>query len=621
MNAFIINIGQLFKMDTNKEGANFAKDKRKLLIPLYQREYKWTNEKIQSLIRDIQQREKFLGNVILDEVSDCYEIVDGQQRITTCFLLLISIYNFFSGQQREQENVKTYIQPYNDMFVLQNNSVGDFIIEKEKKYEIAISNKNDVYFQKDDFMRAVKTIDSFINSLDNKIIVQGIKKKLLDCEILVLINNKHNHVMPIEQIFLDINEKAQLLEAEDIFKGHCFENYEEDSHNDLRNTWIDLKKCGMKFKNFGYDNLSKYIYLYFLEYVNIEITEKLTLEGKHYLEGKSEDETDILLHDMIDYGKAVTDFYFELNKNDYRFDDICVNSKEYRNTGDHIVIKIMCKEMLEYSKAQYQKFPLMHFIYFLKMHEEVSNKIKHNDLRKIITNLYIYMSLFIMNGGKKSKKEIDHTFYEALSTNEISNAVDAAKELRKVKVKDFAFKKNYKYDALSFVYSIIDFYSSEKNWIINKYTREQGHNLEHFIIPDNSGKMISWKAPFESFTISLPSTLFKQYKNISVNYLIMDKRLNESIENKDIVTKIEAIKKWYEPDDRDLPNHIKTIIYHIEDMEEYKKLKDLKTIHIEKEEIEEVYEIFIKKYFSDEHLQQLYNILKDEFIKVFINGS
>lgn len=93
MKAFIVNVSQLFSLDTqNSEESNFSADKRKLLIPLYQREYKWEDKNIQSIVNDIKNHEKFLGNIILDEANDCYEIVDGQQRITTCFLLLLSIH-------------------------------------------------------------------------------------------------------------------------------------------------------------------------------------------------------------------------------------------------------------------------------------------------------------------------------------------------------------------------------------------------------------------------------------------------------------------------------------------------------------------------------------------------
>ena len=97
MRAFVTRVCDFFKLDTGKADIekNFREDKRALRIPLYQREYKWENEKIRALILDIKRQHKFLGNIILDEVVDCYEIADGQQRITTCYLILVYLYNFY----------------------------------------------------------------------------------------------------------------------------------------------------------------------------------------------------------------------------------------------------------------------------------------------------------------------------------------------------------------------------------------------------------------------------------------------------------------------------------------------------------------------------------------------
>ena len=82
MRAFVLKMSEFFKMDKPTEPANFKADKRELCIPLYQREYKWENEKINTLIADIKKQPKFLGNIILEETDTRYEIADGQQRIS-----------------------------------------------------------------------------------------------------------------------------------------------------------------------------------------------------------------------------------------------------------------------------------------------------------------------------------------------------------------------------------------------------------------------------------------------------------------------------------------------------------------------------------------------------------
>ena len=228
MKSFTIVLKDFFKLNNQNypEQSNFDTTKRKLLIPLYQREYKWTLEKVAALLTDIKKRDKFLGIVILDEAEDCYEIVDGQQRITTCFLTLVALYNYYEGSVREQTSLLGHITPYGE-YVLQNDSVGNYISLNGTTLTVNVDSATDIYYQKDTFENSYTKIVSFLSQLTPQE-VREFKRQFFDCELLIMINDRHGTTRPIEQIFLDINEKAQLLEDENIFKGHCFENFDED---------------------------------------------------------------------------------------------------------------------------------------------------------------------------------------------------------------------------------------------------------------------------------------------------------------------------------------------------------------------------------------------------------
>lgn len=603
MKAFVVKLEQLFKMDTGLQGeiVNFSANKRKLLIPLYQREYTWTDEKIVTLVNDIKRFNKYLGNIILDEVEMCYEIVDGQQRITTCFFVLACLYNKYSGKQREQDSLMRLIKPYGE-FVLKNDSVGNYISELNGELSITIEPENDVYYQADNFERAFKTIAGEIDKLESHEKILEFKRKLLDCEILVLVNDQHDNTHPVEQLFLDINEKAQLLQVEDIFKGHCFENCEEYFHYNLRMLWIQLKKCAMGFKKFGYNDASEYIYLYLLEMDGSDIPKNLTFGGKHYLDGKNMDETEDILIKMIAYGRNNLDFYNNLFNTDYKFVDLCKNSYEYRYTNDHLTLKQMCKLMLESTAAQYQKLPLLYFIYSLRENEDMINSITHEQFRKIITNLYIYMMLFIMGGAKKSKKDIDYTIRDAIDGEDnIRQVVISAKELRNQKVAKFLLQENFGFDKLSFIYSVIDTYEPNENWLREIYSNENGYTLEHFVIPDNRNRRICWKDGDNTFEFELPIDDVRLYKKTSMNYLIIDKYLNQSLEHDDIVSKIQDIKLWFEDRNTNLPKHVSVIIGHIEQMPKYIELMNLKRRNCSQDTIKSKYIEFIRTYFDPEN--------------------
>ncbi len=615
MKSFTTKLKNFFKMDTDITACNFEADKREMLIPLYQREYKWETEKVNTLIHDIASRDKFLGIVIFDEKEHNYEIVDGQQRATTCFLVLVALYNYFRGSTMEQRSILRLLKPYQN-FVLVNDSVGDFIQENGDSLILQIDDDRDVYYQKSTFFDAYKTIEAFLGTLDAASVIE-FRNKMLDCEFLILIKDTHSNTSPTEQIFLDINEKSQLLEVEDIFKGHCFENFYEEFYDELRALWIKLKKCGMEFKNkFNYDNLSHYLYLYLLENDNIYLPEKLVVNGKHYLDGKTMDETKNCLDELINYGDCILNFYENIKKSEYRFVDLCSNSHEYRNTDDHKVLKIMAELMLGFKSAQYQKLPFMQLIVVLMSDESLRNGITHKDFRAIVSNLFIYTHFFITVVGKKSKHDIDLTVRDALQTATRSEILTAAKNLRINKIVNYTLKTNEKFENLSILYSITDNYIANENWLSNIYTRENGYNLEHFIVPDKRNLSIQWRQNQITRELRL-NDVDRNYKKRTINFLVMDSELNERLERFDIVTRIEMIRDWYSGREQPIPTHINWIIQKIELMDSYTALCNCKQNDYDEDTVADKYKNFLNEYFDENHeitmMSGLIDLLKASF--------
>ena len=62
------------------------------IVPLYQRGYAWEEKHIVQLIDDIMDvpndSQYYIGSLIVHRRNDAYEVIDGQQRLTTLFLLL-----------------------------------------------------------------------------------------------------------------------------------------------------------------------------------------------------------------------------------------------------------------------------------------------------------------------------------------------------------------------------------------------------------------------------------------------------------------------------------------------------------------------------------------------------
>lgn len=67
-------------------------DSEKFIIPLYQRAYAWEDKQIVQLledVNDIEEGEKYyIGSLIVSNTGEKLEVIDGQQRLTSLYLLL-----------------------------------------------------------------------------------------------------------------------------------------------------------------------------------------------------------------------------------------------------------------------------------------------------------------------------------------------------------------------------------------------------------------------------------------------------------------------------------------------------------------------------------------------------
>ena len=63
----------------------------KYIIPIYQRNYAWESDEIEALLDDIKNYSGvgyFIGSLVVREKDGFFEVIDGQQRLTTLFLIL-----------------------------------------------------------------------------------------------------------------------------------------------------------------------------------------------------------------------------------------------------------------------------------------------------------------------------------------------------------------------------------------------------------------------------------------------------------------------------------------------------------------------------------------------------
>lgn len=104
-------------------------------IPEYQRGYSWTKEQLEDFTNDLDDveyvKEHYAGTVTLIKTgghesigilqSEKYDVVDGQQRITTIHLFLISLYFRLKELKCADEVIINNVLKYGKTFLRLNN--------------------------------------------------------------------------------------------------------------------------------------------------------------------------------------------------------------------------------------------------------------------------------------------------------------------------------------------------------------------------------------------------------------------------------------------------------------------------------------------------------------------
>lgn len=96
----------------------FNSEKDKYKIPIYQRNYAWKELQIRQLIQDIydyaeigNKRKYYIGTLVVrPDKGNTFEVIDGQQRLTTLSMLVAYLNNIVKTPNNTQESEKTKLE-------------------------------------------------------------------------------------------------------------------------------------------------------------------------------------------------------------------------------------------------------------------------------------------------------------------------------------------------------------------------------------------------------------------------------------------------------------------------------------------------------------------------------
>ena len=125
------------KSQTEKIGSIFKGNR--FVIPTYQRKYSWTDIECKALWQDIEESIKddmdhFVGTLSFKEnksiglsTDTIYEIIDGQQRITTIFMLLKVFIDKISDSKTKSSLLNSFIGEEDDLKLHPQGEDGNFL--------------------------------------------------------------------------------------------------------------------------------------------------------------------------------------------------------------------------------------------------------------------------------------------------------------------------------------------------------------------------------------------------------------------------------------------------------------------------------------------------------------
>ena len=221
-------------------------------IPEYQRGYKWSEKDVNALLNDISNfqvnendRDKFycLQNITIKKQKgseNIYEVIDGQQRLTTLSILL----SYLGETKLLKENHKYKIQ-----YSIRDESQSflyKLIEDAEKDYlndKLEYINDFDRNYDSQDvfhFCLAKHTIIKFFGNDENK--KEYFKKKLLYNVKLIVNDVSSGNDVKGETIFKNLNSNKVALEYYDLIRAIFITRIKKED----KETDIDLAEKRIK---------------------------------------------------------------------------------------------------------------------------------------------------------------------------------------------------------------------------------------------------------------------------------------------------------------------------------------------------------------------------------------
>lgn len=238
--------------------------KNPFIIPEYQRPYAWTEDEITTLFEDLwdfattsggtdNDGTYFLGCIVSYENEDKeQEIIDGQQRITSLFLLLRAIYTKLIEANDLTDMAKNFISQIEPAIWRKDKLTGHVDYSSTLLKSRVVNNEGNEILRNiletgiasseaiDNYSKNYKTLQTLyeLHSKDNPLMIYQFIYAVLNQAILLPITADSQNTALI--IFNTLNARGLPLSDADIFKAKIYNNLNTKEKKEFIDSWKSL---------------------------------------------------------------------------------------------------------------------------------------------------------------------------------------------------------------------------------------------------------------------------------------------------------------------------------------------------------------------------------------------
>ncbi|WP_199767875.1 DUF262 domain-containing protein [Chryseobacterium sp. Leaf394] len=236
------------------------------IVPDYQREYVWKPEdQVEQFLIDIdneydedvtKQKGYFIGSIIIVANKEKFDVIDGQQRLTTIILTLCAFRDLLQGvdldrkQEQYLKNIEELLSDF-DMDSDETQMRLELQYEESKGYLESLISKTDftdlkspsIIKMEQAYYKIKNHLETYLN--DSVESITNYAKYFLTKIELVLIESEN--LSSALKIFETINQRGAGLNAMDLVKNLLFSKAKPADFNHIKDIWKEivhnLQKC------------------------------------------------------------------------------------------------------------------------------------------------------------------------------------------------------------------------------------------------------------------------------------------------------------------------------------------------------------------------------------------